>query len=172
MTELVKIKFNSNLATSISWGAREEFKQGTEIVVPSVDALPLLRLGCTIVWKFVLNYKGNEKFVDELIRTYEIAEEAKQKAIELANEKARQVEAKRVKELEKAEAKKRKEIEDKQKAEQEAIQKLEKERLAEIKKAKQIAEDNLIEARAKAKLEAEERDAKVEAKAKELKSNK
>lgn len=70
MLKISLLKFNSNLAVSIAGAKRENFKKGTVIAVARADVLPLMRLGCSLVWETMLSYKEHKKFLDGACESY------------------------------------------------------------------------------------------------------
>lgn len=75
MVKLALMKFESNLAYSL-WGRkRENFKKGTQVVVAESEVVRMLRLGCTLVWKFVVDYDSSKKVVDDLVKEFEKSQE-------------------------------------------------------------------------------------------------
>ena len=61
MVKIALIKFESNIAVSIAWAKRENFKKWDKILVSENEMIMLMRLWCKVLWKFELDYKENKK---------------------------------------------------------------------------------------------------------------
>ena len=70
MLKFALIKFESNLAVSIAWAKRENFKKWDKVIVSESEMLMLMRLWCKVLWKFEINYKEHKKIVDELVKVW------------------------------------------------------------------------------------------------------
>ena len=102
MVKFALIKFESNLAVSIAWAKRENFKKWDKIIVSESEMLMLMRLWCKVLWKSEINYKEHKKIIDDLVKEWEKKLESQNKEKEKAeNERLSKIEAKqKVKETE------------------------------------------------------------------------
>ena len=71
MIKIALIQFTSNLAVSISWWKRQDFKKWHKVVVWVDDVKMLLRLWCVLLNEKTLDYKTDKKVLDSLFKIVE-----------------------------------------------------------------------------------------------------
>ncbi len=77
MLKIALIQFTSNLAVSISWKKRQDFKKWDKVVVWVDEVKMLLRLWCKLLAEKELVYKTDKKVLDTLFKEVKVEETPK-----------------------------------------------------------------------------------------------